>query len=348
MNVVPTQESASIPSNCIPFGDKSQDLIYMTKQNGSSKPLSGKRRQPKKWVKRFLIILSLLLFLIFLSRLFLISTISKVQVLASQVASETIPLDVILIKEEKVVNAPSSGRLHLVVLDGKRLEMGAKAAEIIVAGEASGDYKIDISTSATGILCTHLDGLESILTPQNITVAELKKIEKTVVGSSLDGTNVSEWQPVFKIIDNLSPVSIYASIPKAALADGYPDKPETLQASWENHVFALAPSELIDNGDMLEGFYQIADYPEALVHQRKVQLMITARQLKGLLVPDKAVVYRDSEPGIYLAVKKKAQWTPVAIEGELAGKVAVSGEGISEGTRFISNPVLLREGWPIE
>jgi putative membrane fusion protein len=226
--------------------------------------------------------------------------------------------------------------------------MGAKAAEIIVSGEASGDYKIDISTSATGILCTHLDGLESILTPQNITVAELKKIEKTVVGSSLDGTNVGEWQPVFKIIDNLSPVSIYASIQKAALADGYPDKPEMLQASWENHVFALEPGELIDNGDMLEGFYQIADYPEALVHERKVQLMITARQLKGLLVPDKAVVYRDSEPGIYLAVKKKAQWTSVAIEGELAGKVAVSGEGISEGTRFISNPVLLREGWPIE
>jgi putative membrane fusion protein len=226
--------------------------------------------------------------------------------------------------------------------------MGAKAAEIIVAGGASGEYKIDITTSATGILCTHLDGLESILAPQNIAVAELKKIEKTVVGSSLDGTNVGEWQPVFKIIDNLSPVSIYASMPKAALADGYPDQPEILQASWENHIFALTPGELIDNGDMLEGFYQIADYPEALVHQRKVQLIITARQLKGLLVPDKAVVYRDGEPGIYLAVKKKAQWTPVAIEGELAGKVAVSGEEISEGTRFISNPVLLREGWPIE
>jgi putative membrane fusion protein len=348
MNVVPAQESAIIPSNCIPFGGKSHDLIYMTKQNGSSRPLSGKRRQPKKWVKRFLIILSLLLFIIFLSRLFLISTISKVQVLSSQVASETIPLDVTLIKEEKVVNAPASGRLHLVTPDGKRLEMGAKAAEIIVAGGASGEYKIDISTSATGILCTHLDGLESILVPQNITVAELKKLEKKVVGSSLDGTIVAEWQPVFKIIDNLSPVSIFASIPKAALAAGYPDHPEILQAVWENHVFALTPGELINNGDMLEGFYQIADYPEALVHQRKVRLMITVRQLKGFLVPDKAVVYRDGEPGIYLAVKKKAQWTPVAIEGELAGKVAVSGEGISEGTRFINNPVLLREGWPIE
>jgi putative membrane fusion protein len=226
--------------------------------------------------------------------------------------------------------------------------MGAKAAEIIVAGGASGGYKIDISTSATGILCTHLDGLESILAPQNVTVAELKKIEKAAVGSGLDGTNVDEWQPVFKIIDNLSPVSIYASIPKAALAEGYPEKPDTLQASWENHIFTLTPGELIDNGDMLEGYYLLADYPEALVHQRKVRLIITARQLKGLLVPDKAVVCLDGEPGIYLAVKKKAQWAPVAIEGELAGQVAVSGEEISEGTRFISNPVLIREGWPIE
>jgi putative membrane fusion protein len=320
----------------------------MTKQNGSSKPISGKRRQPKKWIKRFLIILSLLIFLIFLSRLFLISTISKVQVLSSQVESEKIPLDVTLIKEEKVVNAPSSGRLHMVVPDGKRLEMGAKAAEIIVAGKTYGEYKIDISTSATGILCTHLDGLEGVLVPKNITVAKLKKTENKVVGSSLDGTNVGEWQPVFKIIDNLSPVSLFASIPKTALADGYPDQPEILQASWENHVFALTPGELIDNGDMLEGFYKIEDYPEALVHQRKVQLMITARQIKGLLVPGKAVVYHNGLPGIYIAVKKKAHWMPVTIEGELAGKAAVSGEGISEGTRFISNPVLIREGWPIE
>jgi putative membrane fusion protein len=320
----------------------------MIKKNGSPMPSPGKRRKPRKLFIRILISLSLLLFLVFLSRLFLVSSVAKIQILSNQIVSETIPLDGILIKEEKVVKSPSAGRLHLVEPDGKRLEMGAKAAEIIVAGQDSGEHIIDISTNATGILCSHLDGLESILAPQNIDMSELKNIGKIIVNSNLDGTNIDEWQPVFKIIDNLSPVSIYVSIPKASLTSGYWDKPAPLQASWENYILEIIPGKLLDNSEMMEGFYQIPGYPEVLLHQRKVQLIVTARQLKGLLVPDKAVVYRDGEPGVYLAVKKKALWKPVVIEGELAGKTAVSGEGFNEGSRFISNPVLIREGWSIE
>jgi hypothetical protein len=121
-----------------------------------------------------------------------------------------------------------------------------------------------------------------------------------------------------------------------------------LQASWEDFNLGIKPSVLIDAGENIEGYYLLSEYPEQIIHHRRVSLIVTTRVLKGLLVPDNAIVYHDDKPGIYLAVKKKALWKPVEIEGELSGKVAVSGDGLSEGARFVSNPALIREGWTVE
>ncbi|MFX4261443.1 HlyD family efflux transporter periplasmic adaptor subunit [Pelotomaculum propionicicum] len=309
---------------------------------------SPKRRRPKKYTKFFFLAASLLIFVIILSKLFLVSIFSVPQVLSSQEITQTTTLDGILIKDEKVVKSPSNGMLRLVVPDGRRLEMGGKAAEIVSAVQDIGEVTYDIYTDSTGILCSHLDGYESTLSPQNIGVLEMPVIEKTADKPLSDGAGVDKGQPVFKIIDNLSPVSVYGAIPKSALPDGYLEKRRSLQASWENLNLSITPGDINDTGDNLEGFYLLSDFPESIIHHRKVKITVTTRVLKGFLVPEKAIVYRDSKPGIYHVVKKKALWKPVEIEGELSGKVAVSGDGIEEGARFVSNPVLVREGWPVE
>lgn len=320
----------------------------MINLSGPPVPSPKKRRRPKKQFKNVLIVALLLLFVIILSRLFIVTSVSKLQILSTQAVSQTTTLEGILIKDEKVVKSPANGRLHLVVPDGKRLEMGAKAAEVIAAEQDFGEVTYDIFTDTTGILCSHLDGLESILSPQNIGVSELPSIEKIVDKMVTEGEKLDKAQPVFKIIDNLSPLYIYGSVPKSAFADGFLDKPEALQASWEDFNFVITPGVLIDAGDNIEGYYLLSEYPEQIIHHRRVSIIVTTRVLKGLLVPDKAIVYRDDRPGIYLAVKKKALWKPVEIEGELFGKVAVSGDGINEGARFVSNPALIREGWAVE
>jgi putative membrane fusion protein len=320
----------------------------MIKQNGSPVSAAGKRRRPKKFFKYLFIVALLLLFIIILSRLFLVSSISKIQFLSSQSVSQTISFDCILIKKEKVIESPASGRLRLMEPDGKRLETGAKAAEIIVADPVFGEVTYDIFTDSAGLLCSHLDGLEGIITPQKPDMSELSGIEKTGEKAIPDGMMVNKGQPVLKIIDNLSPVSIYSVVPRTAFTEAYLGKPVMLQASWENMSFGITPGKLTDKGENIEVFYVLSDYPEMLVHHRTVHLIVTTRVLNGILVPDKAVVYRAGEPGIYLVIKKRVLWTPVEIEGELSGKVAVAGEGLSEGERFVSNPVLIREGWTVE
>ncbi|MDD2553001.1 MAG: HlyD family efflux transporter periplasmic adaptor subunit [Desulfotomaculaceae bacterium] len=321
----------------------------MRNDNGSLIPLPKKKRsRPKKHFNNYFLAAIILIIIIILSRHFLVSTMAKVRILSMETTSQTTTLDGILIKEEIVVKSPSNGRLRLALPDGERLEMGAKAAEVISSEQDIGEITFDIYTDTTGILCTHLDGYESILAPANIGVLEMPAIEKIDNQPISDGAKVDKGQPVFKIIENLAPVYIYGTMPKSAFAGSYWDGLETLPASWENFDFSIKRGQLNITSDNVEGTFLLAGFPEQIIHHRRVTINVTTRALKGLLAPEQAIVYHDDQPGIYLVVKKKAVWTPVEIEGALSGRVAVSGDGVNEGSSFVSNPVLVREGWLVE
>lgn len=296
----------------------------------------------------YLLAALILIIIAILGRHFLVSTMAKVRMLSIETINLTTMMEGILIKKEKVIKAPCGGRLHLVRPDGERLEMGGRGAEIISAEQGAGEVIYDIYTDTTGILCSHLDGYESILSPANIGELAMPAIEKIDEQPLPDGAIVERGQPVFKIIDNLSPVYIYGAMPKSAFAGGYWDEPGSLTASWKNFSFSVTPGELNDVAGDAKGLFLLSDFPEQIIHHRKVSISVTTRALRGLLTPERAIVYKDGKPGIYLAIKRKAVWTPVEIEGAMSGKVAVSGDGIEEGVSFVSNPVFVREGWLVE
>lgn len=279
---------------------------------------------------------------------YLSTALSQVRFLSVQEVGRTAPLEGVLVKEEKVVRSPAAGRLHLAVPDGQRLEVGARAGQVTASEQDSGEVRYDLHTPWAGILCTHLDGLENVLSPGNLDVLELPGADKIVDKTPAEGGRVEKGQPVFKIVDNLSPVIFYTSLKKEDFSSGLADRPGWLEAAWEEQTLMVKPAKLVDRGDHLVGFFLLSGYPERLVHHRKVRFTVTVEKLKGLLVPGRAIVHRDGQPGVYLAVKRKATWVPVKIEGELAGQVAISGRGLNEGSRYVSNPILAREGWLVE
>jgi len=305
-----------------------------------------RRQRPGRWLLILGLSITLLWIIIFFAWGTIAGAVTRVKFLSSQEVTRTELLEGILIKEERVVTAPVEGQLQTIVQDGTRLEVGAVAAQVLTAGEAPGG--INIFTPSAGIFCTHLDGLENILSSGNLDILDLSRVEKTSGKITAGKHRVEKGQPVFKIIDNLSPLYIYAEIPKSHFPLDLADKPKWLPATWENMSLLIKPHKLADKGDRWEGIFLLADYPESLLHYRRVRLAVTTDRLEGHLVPAGAVVYRDGTPGIYLAVKKKARWVPVKIEGELAGMVAVSGRGLSEETRYVSNPVFTREGSRVE
>lgn len=292
--------------------------------------------------------LLLLLVLVFVLWGRLAAAVSNVQFLSVQEVNRIVSLEGVLIKNESVLRAQVGGKLHLTAADGDRLEKGARAAQILAIQTDTGGEAYDIATPVAGICCTHLDGLEQILSPDSIDVLVVPKVEKIGDKATAEGVRVDKGQPVLKIIDNLSPVYFFAETPKSDFPDLSAGKSAWLKATWEERAISVKPLKMTDKGDRWEVYYILPAYPDQLLHQRKVRLNITAYTLKGFLVPDRAIVYREGQSGIFLSVKKKANWTPVTIEGELEGMLAVSGSELTGDSRYVSNPLLVREDHRVE
>ncbi|OPX84676.1 MAG: HlyD family secretion protein [Pelotomaculum sp. PtaB.Bin104] len=290
--------------------------------------------------------LAVLMLLLFLARGTIAGAIAGVEFLSSQEVTETALLDGILLKHEQVVTAPVSGLLQAVSEDGSRLEVGARAALIIAADQDSS--ALNVFTPAAGIICRHLDGLENILAPGNLDLLDPASQQKQDVKPAAINKPVEKGQPLFKLIDNLAPLTVYIELPKSSLPPGLADKHDWLEVTWQNQTFSMKLREAREQGDRWAGFFTLANYPEAILHHRKVRLTVTTAKLKGQLVPTGAIVYRDGEPGIYLVIKKKAQWVKVKLERELNGKVAISGPGLGEEARYVTNPLLIREDSRVE
>ncbi|HOV78462.1 MAG TPA: HlyD family efflux transporter periplasmic adaptor subunit [Bacillota bacterium] len=307
-----------------------------------------KKRGRGNWFARILGAATVLVCAAFFGRDVIITTVSRVEFLSEREVSQSATLEGILIKKEKVVNSPVSGRLHRLAADGERLETGAEAVHVLPLEQGAGEEIIELYTPCAGIFCTHTDGLESVLDPVNLDTLEPAGFEKTGDRPVPEGGRIEKGKPAFKIIDNLSQVYFFARISKAKFPSGFADKPGWIEASWENLPFLMKPVKITDRGEMWEGVFLLSGHPEKMVHLRKVSFSAITGKLSGFVVPGKALVYRDGEPGIFLVYKMKAQWVPVRIEGELAGKAAISGPDLSENARYVSNPVLIRDKWPVK
>lgn len=280
---------------------------------------------------------------------FLVAKTAGVEVLSMREVSPAVALDGLLIKEETLVRSPADGQIQFIPPDGQRLELGAPAARVAVALDDAGGITQGIAAPRAGVFCTHIDGAEGLLTPDKLDVLDLAKIEK--IGEKknplLSGSRVEKGQPVFKIIDNLTPVYYHCTIPRDELASELTVR-RGMGGIWENLPLNFRVHRLIDKGDRWEAFLLLSDYPDAILHYRKTRIRLITKKLKGLLVPRSAVVEREGSPGVYRVVKKKARWVPVQIEGELDGEVAVAGPDLKEGDRYVSSPRFVCEGRRVE
>lgn len=311
-------------------------------------PKFARQKRRTTAFRRSVGILFLLLVLAFVFWGRFVAEVSNVQFMTRKEVARVVPLEGLLLKNENVLRAQVGGKLHLAAADGDRLEAGAKAAQVLAVQTDAGGVTYDIATPVAGIYCTHLDGLEQVLSPNSIDVLVVPEIEKIANNATSEGVRVEKGQPVLKIIDNLSPVYIYAEITKSNFPDFTTDKPTWWKATWEELALSVKPLKVSDKGDMWEGYFILSAYPDQLLHQRKIKLNITTRTLEGFLVPHRSIVDREGQPGIFLSIKKRAYWIPVSIEGELEGMLAVSGPELNEDCRYVTNPLLAREEQRVE
>lgn len=315
-------------------------------EDKTSSPGPGGRRNGKLYAAVLAVIITLLLFNFAWTAVAM--KLAGLNVLSRQEASQSVSLQGVLIKEEFPVRSPAAGQVKFTPQEGQRVEVGAPVGRIVVASSDAGGLTQVLSAPCAGVFCTHIDGLEGLLRPDNLGVLDLPGAEKIGEKKAYDpaGGRVEKGQPVFKIIDNLMPVVFHCTdlrLPAELAVEG-----REIEGSWENSPLQVKIDRVLEKDGRREIFFLITNYPDAFLHNRKVKISLVTGKISGLIVPRTALVERDGVTGLYLAVKKKAHWAPVRVEGELAGKVAVSGSDITVGNRYIMNPRFVREGKRVE
>lgn len=263
----------------------------------------------------------------------------EIQPLAYDEIKETMAVEGLLLKHEEPVKAPADGRLTLLVEDGDRLQMGTLLAEI------SGLEDQQVWSPNSGIFCTHVDNLESMLVPDMIDVLDMDAVEKINNSVTPASGEVAGGQIIGKVVDNLQPVLLFIrleTIDEHTACSFGKDTTVTLYWNGQKLTGQIAQGSFV--GRKVSMFVELNEYPAAFLHDRQVQLDLVTRHMTGWLVPEESIVFKEGKPGLYIVSEQTICWVPVTVQDRLQGKVVVSSNILSNAVRFIENPGWAREG----
>lgn len=256
---------------------------------------------------------------------------------------EKLPAVAVLVKNETPLKAPLTGEVEMLAADGDRLRVGSPVARIQGPQGSATVY-----SPKPGVLCTHLDGLEGTLSPQNKNVLDVNMIEKIEISEEKDPGTIKVAEkgvPFCKLVDNLEPVVAFLRVNGDELEKlGHRDKYDLfLQGREVTGRFmefrGSAPGQLL---------LEIAQCPREVLHLRQVKAEIITREMEGYPVSQDALVFEDNQSGIFVVEKQMVKWLPVVIKGHMQGKVVLQGESLNENTRYIANPERVKKGARVE
>lgn len=252
---------------------------------------------------------------------------------------KTTPVEAVVIRREETVKAPASGQLRLLARHGQRLRAGAPLAEI------QGTSSHQVWSPGAGVFCTDLDGLENLLVPDLVDALDMEAVDKVSAPGQVARSEVSSGELIGKLVDNLQPVLVYFQWddPGAEPAQIW-ERGSALYFLCEGQQLKGIITEVRSREGGLGLLAEVEQYPECFVYERRQNLEMVTRRVSGWLVPEQALVFKDGQPGLYVVVKNRIQWQPVTARDRLDGKLAVSGENLGQGVRYIQNPRWAKEG----
>ncbi|WP_238455546.1 HlyD family efflux transporter periplasmic adaptor subunit [Desulfolucanica intricata] len=297
-----------------------------------------------------LLFIIILLFAGFKTWSFIVYKLMDIKILVHGEIYGDIDLEGLLLKREKVIKAPVRGTVNYFINDGERIHLGAPVATIKTPdlNAAAAQANSVLYTPGAGVFCLHLDGYEEILSIDKLDVLQIPNLEK-ITSKAADTGGVGQkgqadqvvterGQPIYKIVDNLSPILVKVQVSNRIIPEKFLKSGQRVHFFWEKHSLFGKIVDYRRQGLLWDILISLDEYPDDLIHHRKVQFSMSLQELSGLLIERKSIVVVDGRPGIYVLNKKDIEWAPVKFEGQVKNKVLISGKGIAVGTRYIHNP----------
>lgn len=119
--------------------------------------------------------------------------------------------------QETPLAAPFSGRIQFICADGQRVKRGETVATLQPEGAAPGLKLDDAQTQAIqatigGLFFQQTDGLETILTAENLASTDLDKLLAQQANVKRLETGVASGESLGKIVNNLAPTQAFLEL----------------------------------------------------------------------------------------------------------------------------------------
>ena len=175
--------------------------------------MAGKRREPIYW---FWGILSIALVGGTLWFIFshLTSGTIKFEIAQTGTINHERKVAAIFANQELPLSAPFSGSVQFMGEDGQRFRCGEVVGTLQTEGAASGTKPENaqnhtILATMGGLFFHQTDGLETIMTPENLTSMDLSRLLFQTANVKISGANVQTGEFVGKIVNNLIPTQAF-------------------------------------------------------------------------------------------------------------------------------------------
>jgi len=203
--------------------------------------------------------------------------------------------------EEVGISAPLSGKIQFVGEDGQRFRSGEVVATLQPEGAVPGsrqDYALNqtIITSIGGLFFHHSDGLESIMTSENLNSMDLGKLLTQTAKVHTSGAIVQAGEIVGKMVNNLIPTQAFLELESIdELAVG-----KTLRLIAGNQTLSV---KILRISDQPKGVViQFPHYVDGSAAQRRQDVTwVYLPPTSGVLVPKSALWTQGEELGIYIS-----------------------------------------------
>jgi putative membrane fusion protein len=239
----------------------------------------------------------------------------------------------VVIRDEKVIKPPVSGRVEYTAIEGDRAPYGSKIAEI-----ESQDKIKNVFNSEAGIISFAVDGLEDKLNKDKLNQLDLDKLDeyKGNYQHRISGKMIKESEPLYRIINNFE---LYLIVP-AEKKQAERFRKNEIVFIQENNSSDLLKARIIRINHESEKSYIFVKmdlFVPEWINVRKVKINFIKNIYRGIKIPRKAVFNQPTGRGILKVTGyNKYEFQEIKIIDGNQEEVIIS--GVEIGDEIITNP----------
>lgn len=276
--------------------------------------MEGKRRKPNYWFWGIMLIV-LTGGVLWSYRSNLIAGTIKFAVAQTGTITHERLVNATFANQELLVLAPFSGKVEYMGEDGQRIRRGEPVATVQPEGAVPGTKESVQSRTITaaigGLFFRQSDGLESIMTSENLVTMDLSKLLAQTSTVKVGGATAQAGDVVGKIVNNLTPTIAFLELPSIdGLTDG-----KTMRITVGNQTMS---TKILRKSEQPKGvIVQFPHYVDGTAAQRRQEVTWIYRSpTNGVLIPKSALWTRGEELGVYLWSEGVVQFRKVKVLDE--------------------------------